>query len=53
MFNGKPVWKQDDFTYEAVKVGDYVEQAIVGLCAARLYAGRLLPDGRALFYQDG
>lgn len=29
MFNGKPVWKQDDFTYEAVKVGDYVEQAIV------------------------
>lgn len=29
MFNGKPVWKQDNFTYEAVKVGDYVEQAIV------------------------
>lgn len=23
MFNGKPVWKQDNFTYEAVKVGDY------------------------------
>lgn len=29
MFNGKHVWKQDNFTYEAVKVGDYVEQAIV------------------------
>lgn len=29
MFDGKPVWKQDNFTYEAVKVGDYVEQAIV------------------------
>lgn len=29
MFDGKPVWKQDNFTYEAVKVGDYVEQAAV------------------------
>lgn len=29
MFKGKPVWKRDDFTYEAVGIGDYVEQAIV------------------------
>lgn len=28
-FNGKPVWTEDDFTYDAVKIGDYVEQAVV------------------------
>lgn len=29
MFNGKPVWKREDFTYEAVRIVDYVGQAIV------------------------
>lgn len=36
MFDGKPVWKQDNFTYEAVKVGDYVEQAIVDAAMGRI-----------------
>ena len=29
MYNGKPVIKQEDFSYDSVKIGDYVEQAIV------------------------
>lgn len=49
MFNGKPVWKQDDFTYEAVKVGDYVEQAIVdsemrGVCMNDIEKINVAPD---------
>lgn len=27
--NGKPVWTEDNFDYSTVKVGDYVEQAVV------------------------
>ena len=29
IYNGKKVWTEDEFSYETVKVGDYVEQAVV------------------------
>lgn len=50
MFNGKPVWKQDDFTYEAVKVGDYVEQAIVD--AASVELSRIISEMRGICMND-
>lgn len=28
-YNGKKVWTRDNFSYSKVKVGDYVEQAVV------------------------
>ena len=29
LYNEKKVWTEDDFSYSSVKVGDYVEQAVV------------------------
>lgn len=29
MYNGKEVWTEDNFDYQKVRVGDYVEQAVV------------------------
>ena len=29
MFNGKTLWTEDTFNYASVKIGDYVEQAVV------------------------
>lgn len=29
IYNGKEVWTEDNFDYSTVKVGDYVEQAVV------------------------
>lgn len=43
MFDGKPVWKQDNFTYEAVKVGDYSE--IRGACMNDIEKVNVAPDG--------
>lgn len=52
MFDGKPVWKQDNFTYEAVKVGDYVEvessriiSEIRGACMNDIEKVNVAPDG--------
>lgn len=28
-YNGKKVWTEADFSYSAVQIGDYVEQAVV------------------------
>lgn len=29
MYEGKEVWTEENFSYQTVKVGDYVEQAVV------------------------
>ncbi len=29
MYNGKEVFTEDNFTFEGVKIGDYVEQSVV------------------------
>lgn len=29
MYEGKEVWTQENFSYQDVKIGDYVEQAVV------------------------
>lgn len=29
MYQGKRVWTQEDFDYDKVQIGDYVEQAVV------------------------
>lgn len=57
MYEGKEVWTQENFSYQDVKIGDYVEQAVVDDAMDCLPAGLhdqpVLPDGRAVFPPGG
>lgn len=57
MYEGKEVWTQENFSYQDVKIGDYVEQAVVDDAMDCLppacMTSRCSPDGRAVFPPGG